>query len=149
MLNFFSRMETGSVAFQKRQLHIQSAREMIDTLRGDMKALREGFTEFWENTTAAADDLGLESPVLPRPRKIPYRLEDAGAPPHSFKTPEELYQQQYFQVMDTASASLDWRFSPAFKHMQDVEEFVTGKGDCKNIMQFHRDDLDETRHRAS
>ena len=38
---------------------------MIDTIRGDMKALREGFTEFRENTTAAADDLGLESSVLP------------------------------------------------------------------------------------
>lgn len=77
MFNFFSRMETVNVALQERQLHIQSAREMIDTLRGDMKALREGFSEFWENTTAAADDLGLESPVLPRPRKIPRRLEDA------------------------------------------------------------------------
>lgn len=29
--------------------------------------------------------------------------------------------------------------------MQDVEDFVTGKGDCKNIIQFDRDDLDETR----
>ena len=129
MLNFFSRMETVSVALQKRQLLIQRAREMIDTLRGDMKALWEGFTKFWENTTAAADDLGLERPVLPRPRKTPRRLEGVGALPHSFQTLEELYRQQYFQVMDTASASLDYRFSPsAFKYMQDVEEFVTGKG---------------------
>lgn len=147
MLNFFTRMETVSTALQKRQLHIQNAREMIDTLRGDMKALREGFAEFWTNTTVAADELGLESPVLPRQRKIPRRLEDAGAPPpYSFQTAEELYRQQYLHVMDTASASLDWRFSPSsFKHMQDVEEFLTGKGDCKNIMEFHQDDLDETR----
>ena len=146
MLNFFTRMETVSTALQKRQLHIQNARKMIDTLRGDMKALRAGFAEFWGNTTAAADELGLESPVLPRHRKIPRRLESAGAPPpHSFQTAEELYRQQYFQVMDTASASLDWRFSPSsFKHMQDVEEFLTGKGDSKNIMEFHQDDLDET-----
>ena len=108
-------METVSVALQKLQLHIQRAREMIDTLRGDMKALQEGFTKFWENTTAAADDLGLERPVLPIPRKIPRQLEDAGVPPHSSQTPEELYRQQY-------PASLDCRFGPsAFKHMQDVE----------------------------
>ena len=68
MLAFFSRVEAVNVALQKRQLHTQSAKEMIDTLRGDLKAIREGFGEFWENTTAAADDMGLESPVLPRPR---------------------------------------------------------------------------------
>ena len=38
MLNLFSCMETVSVALQKHQLHIQSTREMIDTL---MKALWE------------------------------------------------------------------------------------------------------------
>lgn len=107
---------------------------MTDTLRGDMKALREGFTEFGENTMAAADDLGLESPVLSRPRQIPCRMEDAGAPPHCFKIPEELY----FQVMETASTSLDWRFSPsAFKHMQDVEEFVTEKATARTSYSFN------------
>lgn len=146
MLSFFSRVETVNVALQKRQLHIQSAREMIDTLRGDLKAIREAFGEFWENTTAAADDMGLESPVLPRPRKIPRRLENAVGPARNFQTPDELYRHQYVQVIDTASAALDCRFSPAaFQHMQDVEEFVTGKNDCKTIMQFYHDDLDTSR----
>ncbi|CAK6966905.1 unnamed protein product [Scomber scombrus] len=146
MLTFFSRVEAVNVALQKRQLHTQSAREMIDTLRGDLKAIREAFGEFWENTTAAADDMGLESPVLPRPRKIPRRLENAVGPARNFQTPDELYRHQYVQVIDTASAALDCRFSPAaFKHMQDVEEFVTGKSDCNAIMQFYQDDLDASR----
>lgn len=46
MLSFFSRVEKVNVALQQRQLHIQSAREMIDTLRGDLKAIREAFGEF-------------------------------------------------------------------------------------------------------
>lgn len=71
---------------------------MIDTLKGDMKALREGVTEFWENTTAAANHL--ESLVLPRPRKIPRRLEEAVAPQHIFNTPKELYRQQYFPGLE-------------------------------------------------
>jgi len=147
MLKFFSRMETVNAALQKSQLHLQKARQMVDTLREDIVCLREeGFQEFWENTTAAAHDLNVESPTVPRPRKIPRRLEDGGAPPHSFQTPEAMYRQQYFEIMDTASTSLDCRFSPsAFKHMQNVEDFVTGKGDCKSIVQFHGDDLDEVR----
>ncbi|KAL2092995.1 hypothetical protein ACEWY4_010307 [Coilia grayii] len=75
MLTFFSRVESVNIALQKCQLHTHSAREMLDTLRGDLKVIREGFAEFWENTTAAADALGLETPVLPQLRKIPRRLE--------------------------------------------------------------------------
>ncbi|KAL2080742.1 hypothetical protein ACEWY4_024535 [Coilia grayii] len=146
MLTFFSRVETVNIALQKCQLRTHSAREMLDTLRGDLKVIREGFAEFWENTTAAADALGLETPVLPRLRKIPRRLENTVAPAHSFQTPDELYRHQYVHVIDSASASLDCRFSPsAFKHMQNVEEFVTGKCNCNNIMQFYQDGLDASR----
>lgn len=145
MLNF-SRMETVNTALQKNQLYLQKATQMVDTLREDIKCLcAEGIQEFWENTTAAAHDLHLESPVVPRARKMPRRLEDGGAQPYSFQTPEAIYQQQYLEIVDTASTSLNCRFNlSAFKHMQDTENFVTGKGNCKNIMQFHGG-VDETR----
>ncbi len=145
MLKFF--LETVNATLQKRPLHLQKARQMVDTLRGDIKCLHEErFPEFWENTTAATHNLNWESPAVPQPRKIPHRLKDGSVLPHSFHTPEELYRQQYFEVMDTLSTSMDCRFSPsAFKHMQDVDDFLTRKGSCKNIVQFHRDDLDETR----
>lgn len=146
MLKFFSRMETVNTALQKSQLHLQSAKQMIDTLREDLKFLRERFRDFWENTTTAAHDLNLESPTVPRQRKIPRRLEDGGAPAHVFQTPEAMYRQQYLELMDTASTSLDFRFSPsAFKLMHDVERFVTGKDNCKDVMQFYGDDLDQVR----
>ncbi|XP_063747545.1 zinc finger MYM-type protein 1-like [Eleginops maclovinus] len=137
-----------NAALQKRSLHLQKARQMVDTLREDIKCLREeGFQGFWENTTAAAHDLNLESPAVPRPRKIPRRLEDGGLP-HCFQTPETMYRQQFFEIMDTASTCLDCRFSPSvFERMQDVEDFLIGKGDCKSIMEFYRDDLDEKRLR--
>lgn len=92
MLKFFLHMETFNIALQKSQLQLQKARQMVDTLREDITWLcEEGFQEFWENTTTAAHDLNLESPTVPRPRKIPRRLEDGGAPPHSFQTPGALY----------------------------------------------------------
>lgn len=147
MLKFFSRVETVSVALQKRELHMQKARQMIDTLRDDIKSFRsEGFTALWQSTVAAASDLQLESPSVPRPRKRPCRLEDGGAPQHHFKTPEEVYRQLYFELLDTAATSVDSRFSPSvFKYMHDIEEFVTGKQSCKSITDFHKDDLDETK----
>ncbi|MGL5904177.1 MAG: DUF4371 domain-containing protein, partial [Cetobacterium sp.] len=146
---FFSRTEMVNVALQRSQLHLQKAAAMIETLKEDIQHLREnGFEEFWGKTTAAADELNLESPTIPRPRKIPCRLDKGGAPPHIFQSPEAMYRQQYNETIDTATTSLDCRFSQsAFKHMQDIENFMTGKGDCKTISQFYGDDLDESRLR--
>lgn len=82
---------------------------------------------------------------VPRLRRIHRRLDSGGAA-HSFQTPEAMYRQQYIEVMDTASASLNCRFNPSvFKHMQDVEDFVTGKADCKDIIQFYGDEMDGSR----
>lgn len=116
-------------------------------LHEDIKHLREnGFEDFWKNIIAAANVLNVESPSLSRPRKTPHRLEDGGAPSHSFQSPEAMYRQQFYQVMDTATKSWDCRFSlSAFKHMCNVKDFVTGKGDCESIAEFHGDDLDKGR----
>ncbi|CAL9706391.1 unnamed protein product [Knipowitschia caucasica] len=148
MLKFFSRIETVSVALQKRQLHMQKAMQIIDTLRDDMKSFRQeaSFTTLWQSVVGEASDLHLESPSVPRPRKRPCRLEDGGAPQHAFKTPEDVYRQLYYDVIDTAVTSLDTRFSPSvFDYMKKVEDFLTGKKSCESIIEFHGDDLDETR----
>ena len=101
---------------------------------------------FWQNTTAAADIINVESAALPRPRKTPCLLDDRGAPSHSFQSPEAMYRRQFYQVMDTATSSLDCRFSQAaFKHMCSIEDFVIGKGECGSITEFHGDDLDKGR----
>uniref|UniRef100_A0AAV2MH35 Uncharacterized protein n=1 Tax=Knipowitschia caucasica TaxID=637954 RepID=A0AAV2MH35_KNICA len=96
---------------------------------------------------ALDNDYGLTaSPSVPRPRKRPCRLEDGGAPQHAFKTPEDVYRQLYYDVIDTAVTSLDTRFSPSvFDYMKKVEDFLTGKKSCESIIEFHGDDLDETR----
>uniref|UniRef100_A0A3B4UR12 TTF-type domain-containing protein n=1 Tax=Seriola dumerili TaxID=41447 RepID=A0A3B4UR12_SERDU len=145
MLMFFLRAETANRALQHSQLHSQKALQLIELLREDIKHLREnGFEDFWKNTTAAADVLNVEGPALPRPRKTPRRLDDGRAQSHSFQSPEAMYRRQFYQVMDTATSSLDCRFSQAaFKHMCSIEDFVTGKGDCGSIVEFHGDDLDK------
>lgn len=45
MLKFFSHMGTVNAALQKSQLHLQRARQMIETLREDIESLCEGFQE--------------------------------------------------------------------------------------------------------
>ena len=145
MLKFFSRVEAVNAALQNHQLHLRKAMEMVALFRGDLTSLRGDFQTFWETTTAAAKDLGLDFPQVPRQRKVPRRYDDGGAPPH-IQTPEEMHRQQYYEVMDTASSSLDCRFSAAvFTHMHDIEDFVVGNGDCKRIVQFYGTDFDEAR----
>lgn len=73
-------------------------------------------------------------------------MEDGRPPQHTFKTPEEVHRQLYFEVLGTAATSVDCRFSPSvFKYMHDVDDFVTGQQNCESIIEFHGDDLDETR----
>ncbi|XP_053181589.1 uncharacterized protein LOC128364997 [Scomber japonicus] len=85
-----------------------SARTSSISVKTDLKI-------FGKKTTAAADVLGVESPALPRPRKIPRRLDNGGAPSQSFQSPEALYRQQFDQ------------------------------GDCGSIVEFHGDDLEAGR----
>lgn len=73
MLKFFSHIEIVNAALQKSQLHLQKAKQMVDTLREDNHL---GKTLSKQN---------LESPTVPKPRKIPRRLEDGGALSHSFQ----------------------------------------------------------------
>jgi len=73
------------------------------THREDIKFLCKGFQEWWKNITAEAHVLDLDSPNVPRLRRIPWRLDSGGA---QFSN-TRMYRQQYFEVMDTASASLN------------------------------------------
>ena len=139
MLKVFLCLETANAELQNQPLHFQNARQLVDTLRGDIVSLREGFQQLWENTTTAATDLDLRSPVLPRTFKC-------HPPRHTFQTPEEMHRHEYLQAMETLSSSLDCRFGASvLKHMQDVEDFVVGRGDCKRIMQFYGNDFDKVR----
>ena len=151
MLTFFSRVEQVNTSLQNHQLHLQKAKEMVDKLRGTITSLKEGFQTFWESTTAAALKLELDSPEVPRLRRVPRRYvddDDGGAPPPAprIQTPEEMHRQQYKDVMEAASKSLDSRFSDSvFTHMQHVEDFVVGKSDCQSLVHFYGNDFDETR----
>lgn len=133
MLTFFLPAETANVALQNSQLHSQKAFQLIEMLRKHIKHLHgNGFEDFWKSTNAAANLLNVEEPVLPRPRKNPRRVEDGGAPSHSFQSAGAMYR--FYQVMDTATTSLDCRFSQsAFKRKCNTEDFVTGKSDCEMI----------------
>uniref|UniRef100_H3ADW4 DUF4371 domain-containing protein n=1 Tax=Latimeria chalumnae TaxID=7897 RepID=H3ADW4_LATCH len=50
-----------------------------------------------------AEKLDLESPSILRPRKVPRRFDDV---PHTFQSPEELYRQKYYEVIDCVTNSV-------------------------------------------
>uniref|UniRef100_H3B1Z5 TTF-type domain-containing protein n=1 Tax=Latimeria chalumnae TaxID=7897 RepID=H3B1Z5_LATCH len=135
--------ETVNTALQSHTLHFHQAELKIKTLKENISQLREGFTEFWSKTTKTAERLDLESPSILRPRKVPRHFDD-GALPHTFQSPEELYRQKYYEVIDCVTNSLCNRFtSSVFTHMTEIEKFVIGKGDCENISNFYKNDIDK------
>lgn len=129
ILTFFLCVETAGAALRNSPLYSQKAFQLIIMLCKDIKYLCEnGFEYFWKSTNAAANALNVESPTTARPKKKTRRLEDGGTPSHSLQSPEAMYKQQFYQEVDTATTSLDCRFSQsALKHVQ-YWGFCYGKG---------------------
>ena len=71
-----------------------AARSFLVRQRSD-----SAFHTFYQSIVNEASDYTL-SPVLPRQRKVPRRIDD-GAPSHTFSSPEDYYRKQYYEVMDT------------------------------------------------
>uniref|UniRef100_H2ZVP5 TTF-type domain-containing protein n=1 Tax=Latimeria chalumnae TaxID=7897 RepID=H2ZVP5_LATCH len=145
LLLVFSCAEKVNTALQSHKLHFHQAELMIKTLKENITQLREGFTQFWSKTSETREGLDLESPSILRPRKVPRHFDD-GALPHTFQSLEELYRQKYYEVIDCVTNFLCNRFtSSVFTHMTEIEKFVIGKGDCENISNFYKNDIDKGR----
>ena len=81
------------------------------------------FHTFYQSVVNEASDYTL-SPVLPRQRKVPRRIDD-GAPSHTFSSPEDYYRKQYYEVMDTLTEEMARRFDQAtFLLLQEMERLL-------------------------
>ena len=123
------------------------------------------FSEIGKDITEAAENLGVEKPILKRQRKAPKRYEySSNNNTHIFSTPEEYYRKTYFEMIDTTITSLQTRFESEtmsllttfeifitaneYVKVSDVTAFFNAKSE-NNVNNYEEDDeLDERRLKA-
>ncbi|CAF4270051.1 unnamed protein product [Rotaria sp. Silwood2] len=112
------------------------------------------FNTFYELILKEAESL-TEEPVLTRLRKPPRRYIGTIRAPTVYQSSYDMYQQQYFYVINSVLNALDLRFQQSvFPLLCKVEEFIiaaaNGTQDDDNIniesiVEFLNDDIDITR----
>lgn len=75
-------------------------------------------------TTAAASDLDIDEPTLPRRRKVPRRIDEGSTPTFHEKV-EDYYRVIYFEALDLAISCIESRFDqPGYKTYGKVETLL-------------------------
>ena len=161
-IDFFSSFRLGSTilnqtdnlshALQKPTL---SAVETYDLAIKVLAVLRkerrdECFKEFWKKLLSNKNSYALvESPVLPRRRKIPARYND-GEDQHHHKDVELLYRQLYYDAYDYVISGIKNRFDqPDFKLYSHMQNLLLNAANGQKyleeyniICEIYKDDLD-------
>lgn len=146
MLLVFERLESVNSALQKKSLQFTRAQHLVKAVEESIGQLRDDFSSFWADVSDEAREMDIGAPrVSKRPVQAPRRY-DEGSRAHDFNSPEALYRQRFYLVIDTVHASLRTRFPPEmWHHMKQVEQFVTGDTDGTYLCEFYKGDLNAVR----
>ena len=106
----FSAVEQLSITLQAKNTTMQDAVESSKLAMNFLQRQRseESFERFYTRVVEDSQDL-TSSPILPRYRKLPRRLDD-GTTTHRFETPKSLFKQQYNETLDLLGGELTKRF---------------------------------------
>lgn len=129
----FSATEQVSLTLQYKDINAQEACMAVNAAKSFLIRQRSdsSFHTFYQSVADEASKFTL-SPVLPRQRKSPRRIDD-GAPSHTFSSPEDYYRKQYFEVLDMLSGELARRFDqPTFSLLQEMERLLVDS--CNGTM---------------
>lgn len=148
LTKLFGLIDSVNTAMQKKTLCFQEAVDMVSTLKHTLQDFRKdsAFEEFWRNLEQNANGLGIPEPALPRPKKIPKRI-DEGSDQHTYEGPKQLYRHWYFETIDTTVNCLESRFDVKVKSfLKHCEQFIIGEtSDVSVIADFYKDDIDMER----
>jgi len=78
--------------------------DLIHSMRSDTF-----FDKMYADCEKRAEDMDIAPAVLPRPRRIPRRLDD-GADPLTYDTPKDMYRHRFVELIDHAEAAIRRRF---------------------------------------
>lgn len=85
--------------------------------------------------------------MLPRQRKISKRLEQGTSEAHIFKSPEEYYRKQFFEVYDQLIELLRSRFeNDSVQFFKLLEQFtLCATENVDEVLKFYEKDFDKER----
>jgi hypothetical protein len=109
------------------------------------------FDLFWEKVVMKAEQRSVETPLLPRRRKVPSRFETGQSPAEFHSTPKDYYRHKYFEAMDHIIQAITDRFDQEdFAVYLDTEQLllkrVRGEDyqrEVKLVSEFYRGDIHE------
>ncbi|CAF1938554.1 unnamed protein product, partial [Rotaria magnacalcarata] len=122
----FSATEEVACSLQRIENCLQDVLCAIKTLTKYLQRINyiDYFHTFYELILKASESL-TEEPVLIRLRKSPRRYIDTIRAPTVYQSPYDMYQEQYFYVINSILNALDLCFRQSvFPLLCKVEEFV-------------------------
>ena len=89
-----------------------------------------------------------DPPILPRQRNIPRRIND-GEPQNRFKSVEDMFRKEYFDVIDSTVGGLERRFmQPNFLLVRNIEALLLDSANgkpttlCDDFVSLYTKDID-------
>ena len=132
-LSLFAPAEEMAKKLQSTDLDAGTVKLLKDSLKSYLLKLRsaENFQVVYDKAVKKCRECDLEDPVLPRRKRVPRRLDgyfsksgekDAG---HVWKTPEEYFRTQYYEIIDRMINGLEDRFDQAtFQYLMSIEQLI-------------------------
>lgn len=135
----FERIETISVALQKKTMVFSEAVKLIENGRETIMALRdeENFEMIFNEVTSDAEKLKIEEPKLPRKRNLSMRKDSRPETASAFISPKKYYRKIFFEILDQAEMGYRERFelnNADLKYCMYAEKFILKKYDEDNDM---------------
>ena len=145
----FPPVEQLSRRLQSKDITIQEAKAAALVTESFLRRQRNdsAFEEFYSAVISASENI-TDEPTLPRPRKLPCRIDD-GAPSHQPMTPKDMYRQKYFEALDIVSEEIKRRFDQRdIKIVVEMEQLLLDSANGvdttipESIKTMYRSDLD-------
>jgi hypothetical protein len=106
----FARSETLAHSLQSPKLSLAKAEKCLKHCPApawNSLCNESNFNMLWESVMTEADSMGIESPVLPRQRRIPKRIDHGSSQSqHNEDRVEDFYRRLYFATIDSATSCL-------------------------------------------
>ena len=132
-LSLFAPAEEMAKKLQSTDLDAGTVKLLKDTLQNYLLNLRtdENFQVVYDKAVKKCRECGLEDPVLPRRKRVPRRLDGYFTKSgemntnHVWKSPEEYFRTQYFEIIDRMINGLEDRFDQTtFQYLMSIEQLI-------------------------
>ena len=133
----FSAAEQFSINLQAKDTTVGEGLKGAKLLSSYYSSMRneEKFSAFYSSVLSSSEGI-TDGPVLPRYRRRPRRLED-GDNPHRFATPEDMYRQIFFEVLDYSCGEIENRFAQSdLATVSSLETFLLDKANGNSSVEF-------------